>query len=249
MGIDIENPGADAADFKAAIRAQALPLPFFGDQTQSAWVRPALTDFPDWLNQHPDGFSLAAAVDNPNGLPMVLLAKQDDDAGYTITARLKDASVAPWTLTVGAAAFAPIHAGIVITYPIALYNVTGDKMVAFDWISGGATDSGKVNIGHFTVASGASALSITEISQGFGFSSADYFEWFRIENDGTNLNFSISPEGKLWFQIHTETIASFIGQVDQIGFGVERLNQSGLSNGASGHDVDAACIIWSWVET
>jgi hypothetical protein len=41
--------------------------------------------------------------------------------------------------------------------------------------------------------------------------------WFRIVGDGTNITFYVSGNGSDWTQVWTETIATFIGAVDQIG--------------------------------
>lgn len=53
-------------------------------------------------------------------------------------------------------------------------------------------------------------------------------KWWRIDNDGTNLKFWYSPDGRDWF---TEanlnpTLAAFIGTVDRVGFGIELDNSS-----------------------
>lgn len=45
--------------------------------------------------------------------------------------------------------------------------------------------------------------------------------WFKVTNDGTNLTFYLSPDGEAWDQVATETLATFISSVDQIGVGVQ----------------------------
>lgn len=48
-------------------------------------------------------------------------------------------------------------------------------------------------------------------------------KWWRIDNDGTNLKFWLSPDGRDWFTATNlnPTLASFIGSVDRIGFGMQ----------------------------
>ena len=46
-----------------------------------------------------------------------------------------------------------------------------------------------------------------------------YNLWRRVENDGTNLKFYVSPEGDAWYQIASTTLAAYIGSVDQAGPG------------------------------
>lgn len=48
--------------------------------------------------------------------------------------------------------------------------------------------------------------------------------YLRITNDGTNLNFSASNDGVNWLQVWTETIATFISAVDQVGLYSEANN-------------------------
>ena len=43
--------------------------------------------------------------------------------------------------------------------------------------------------------------------------------WQRVTNDGTNLIFGMSSDGQDWYDYLTTPIASFIGAVDEVGFG------------------------------
>lgn len=43
--------------------------------------------------------------------------------------------------------------------------------------------------------------------------------WKKIENDGTNLKFSISVDGDAWYEIGSTTLAAYITAVGQAGFG------------------------------
>jgi hypothetical protein len=78
------------------------PLPFFGNQTNTPWVRPSLSTFSTWLNQTDAGShvadpSTASATDNPNGLPLVIRGGTDGDTNI-LTGLLKPvAGPPPWT--------------------------------------------------------------------------------------------------------------------------------------------------------
>lgn len=218
-----------------------VALPFFGAPVLP-WQRPAGSAFPTWNLQTPAGDASATLTDNPGGLPLVLVGKQDS-ATYNVSAVLKTKGAPPWTITVGAAAFAPIKVGLAITYPLVLWNSVTDKALTANWYIGDAADTGNFTIGKIPNFSVGGAASIVEDNLGFGMASPDYFTWFRATNDGTNVTFSVSPEGQLWFPTYVEPLASFVGTIDHVGFGVERLNQT-----SAGH-VDCACIVWSWVES
>lgn len=43
--------------------------------------------------------------------------------------------------------------------------------------------------------------------------------WLRVNNDGTNLSFYQSPNGVDWDLFFTQTLAVFMGSVDQVGLG------------------------------
>lgn len=43
--------------------------------------------------------------------------------------------------------------------------------------------------------------------------------WRKVDNDGTNLNFSISPDGITWVQLATTTLAAYVSSIDEIGMG------------------------------
>ena len=45
--------------------------------------------------------------------------------------------------------------------------------------------------------------------------------FYQVVNDGTNLTFSLSPDNANWIQINQQTLASFIGSVTHIGFGMD----------------------------
>ena len=62
----------------------------------------------------------------------------------------------------------------------------------------------------------------------FGLTTAQYL---KATSDGTTLTFYASLDGTAWTRIGTETIATHIGTLDQIGFGVDCNN-----NGATAFD-------------
>lgn len=53
--------------------------------------------------------------------------------------------------------------------------------------------------------------------------------WYSVVNNGTNLDFRISPDGEAWCSVQVSTLASFIGSIDQVGFG-NRVNSAALSD-------------------
>ena len=80
-----------------------------------------------------------------------------------------------------------------------------------------------------------------EVASGFAF--PDYFGWFRLTNDGTNIKFYISPEGVLFKQVYQELADSFLGTIDKVGFGFERATPTVTAFSS------ASAILWSWVES
>ncbi|MES5483579.1 hypothetical protein QMZ05_12545 [Bradyrhizobium sp. INPA03-11B] len=227
---------------------QLVALPFLG-LNPLPWQRPSLGTFSTWINRTPTALSTATATDNPNGLPLVIQAKEDAQSSYALTALLKPAPAStPWTITVAVAGVSNCAKGGVWFYPIVLRNSGTDKAVAFTWGSQPANlnQVAIAQVSHFTnVSTGQSATQeLLTATADMGFPFSDYFAWFRIRNDGTNLVFSVSQEGVLFLDLpYSETLASFIGAVDQVGFGVERLN-----NPAASFTPDVAIPLWSWVE-
>ena len=62
--------------------------------------------------------------------------------------------------------------------------------------------------------------------------------WLRVEDDNTNLDFSISCDGVTWKQVGTELRTSYLSSVDQLFFGLNDNNNTfGL-----------LASIWAWVE-
>lgn len=65
-----------------------------------------------------------------------------------------------------------------------------------------------------TVNSGSSSFNSTQYSQAHNSSAPT---WFRIQNDGTNLNSFVSHDGVSWVKVASETIAAWVGSADNIG--------------------------------
>lgn len=53
--------------------------------------------------------------------------------------------------------------------------------------------------------------------------------WFKIASDGTTLTFYISANGTDWAQLYSETIAAFLGGVDQVGLFMDQENASDIT--------------------
>lgn len=63
--------------------------------------------------------------------------------------------------------------------------------------------------------------------------------WCQLENDGTNLNYSVSIDGINWYQLHTELLATwFTTAPDQVGLFIHNGNN---------HSITQASFL-SWIE-
>jgi hypothetical protein len=69
----------------------------------------------------------------------------------------------------------------------------------------------------------------------------DQYEWFRIEDNGTNRIFKVSRDGIEWITLLTESNTTFMTP-DQVGFATEAIN-------ASGTQMDTAVSLWYWDES
>ena len=56
--------------------------------------------------------------------------------------------------------------------------------------------------------------------------------WRRIASDGTNITFYVSPDGKEWIEVYTETLAAYLtavgGSVDRVGFFIGLTRTTGM---------------------
>ena len=113
-------------------------------------------------------------------------------------------------------------------FPIANYAATGfvfrnssnGKFTSYGF---GYNGGPNIIVQRFT---DATTFSSTQIN--FGLTMAQYL---KATSDGTTLTFYASLDGVAWIKIGTETIATHIGTLDQIGFGVDCNN-----NGAAAFD-------------
>lgn len=234
----------------------APPLPFFGIKTLNGWSRPAAASFSTWINQTPSGLLTATLTDNPDTLPLIVEAAIDSNF-YTLSAVLKSRGAAPWTLTAAVAGIANACGAGVWFHPLVLRNSGTDRAVSLQWtggtgnsdFSGGGLAAQTQIIRWADVSTGAAATRTVpgsgNTNTAFGFSFSDYFAWFRVSSDGTTLTFSISQEGVLFLPLgYSETLADFLVTVDQVGFGVERLNNNNPATGLL-----SACALWNWLES
>lgn len=60
--------------------------------------------------------------------------------------------------------------------------------------------------------------------------------WFKIQNDGTNLNFFISVDGINFYQFYTETITHFLSAATDVAWGTY------------GHNESAAIVLYDWTQ-
>lgn len=196
----------------------------------------------------------AVATDNPNGMPLIMRAS---GAFYTVpigalTALLKPIGAAPWTIS---NAFATQDGADIVagnTMPCApaiiLYNSSSGKAIIFAvGTSPGANAQWPT---YWAIAHYDDARTIAgPVQTNAGVLFSPYFGWWQIQNDGTDLTYLISGEGTDYVNVRpttasralTESLASFIGSVDYVGFGVDR--------GEMFPNLDTLSILWNWVET
>lgn len=62
--------------------------------------------------------------------------------------------------------------------------------------------------------------------------------WLRVEDDNTNLDFSVSQDGVTWLQIGTELRTSYLSSVDQLFFGLNDNNNT----------FGILATVYAWVE-
>lgn len=196
--------------------------------------------------------ALPTATDHEGGLPLILKADQlaaDRGGAPYLVALLKDTpAAAPWSITVALAAMSASTIGPdgVCTwwYPLVLYDSNADKAIVCLWFPLGY-GGGNVRFMHFDDTLPYTInYSFVGDQEATGFPFDDYFEWFKVEHDGTNLIFSISPEGALWFPIWSEPAAGFLTTIDKVGFGLDRSKINTLSS----TNRDAVSILWQWAE-
>jgi hypothetical protein len=229
------------------------PLPFFGTQTSKSWVRPGLAQFNSWLNQvdaigggtqptTATATDYAVTLSTP-GLPLVADFGINNTApnGLFPSGLLKSIGAPPWTITTAQAFFFNSPSSLSIVFPIILYDSADQKMETVEF-----NTYGGCSVYQWTDVNDLTTIANTEVDSGvFSLDWPSYFAWFRVQNDGTNLTYSISPDGLIFKVIYSEPVGSFLGTIDKVGFGVDRAKAHVDTAGFS----SASEILWSWVET
>jgi hypothetical protein len=220
-----------------------------------------LETFSTWINQTPSGLSAATATEGAGALPIVLQGLADGvlsfNPVYTLTGKLKSIGAPPWEITVAMAGASNLSAVTgVAWHPLILRNSISDKAISVQWTqqqSPASPVQSSATVIHWENASTGASATRTQPSSGsaainggdWGWPFSDYFNWLRIANDGTNLTFWVSQEGILFLQLpYSETLASFITSVDQVGFGFDRANLGGYDPNPA-----IAGLLWNWVES
>lgn len=62
----------------------------------------------------------------------------------------------------------------------------------------------------------------------------DKIVWHQIENDGVNIAFKYSTDGRSWVTYFSEALSSFIGSVTHVGVAIAN-NSGGQANGTWEH--------------
>lgn len=228
--------------FRQIDKSVAGPFPFFGTRgTSDAWSRPNASSFSTWINRSPPDDDTATLADNPGRLPLVLQCGFDTNGNAFPTVALKSIGPPPWTITTAQAAFSNRNQKC-RAQPLFLYD--GSTAEAVLWYNTG--NSSFTEVVHWTniTPNGDATYDILTTEGLYGFSFQDYFEWFRVTNTGTDITYSISPDGLLWFQIFTEAASANLDTITHVGFGVERI---AVTSQVSTDQV--AEILWNWVES
>ena len=180
--------------------------------------------------------SVSSATDNSQGQPLIVGVTSLNGSGnsntFFLSAILKPALAAPWSVTVGAALLSGATAQAVTGLPLVLYNQAADKAVAIAW------ENTTAGVWHYHPTAGISIVSVPVTIV----LAPTYFMWFRITNDGTTLRYYLSYEGLLYIQFSSESATGFVSSFDFYGFGVD--SQDYLSTGDQ-----AQIALWNWVET
>jgi hypothetical protein len=178
-------------------------------------------------------------------LPLVIRGGTDA-SGHVLTGLLKPViGSPPWTITVALAGFANKAEASPNFMPIILYDSADDKAETLDWFtSWGGPYGGVTEVEQWSGATPGDSRSIGGV--GYGFPFLDYFAWFRrVKDDGTNITYYISPDGLQFEEVYSEPSGSFLGTINKVGFGYDRV---GDGNGVSPSEV-ADVILWGWQET
>jgi hypothetical protein len=245
-----------------------VPLPFVGTAPVNGWTRPALSTFSTWLNQGD-----AIASDGTGGLPIILRSDMavstQNVLGGNLIGVFKASSVPPYTITVAAAgsgnitaqpASIPASEVSQMWAPIILYNSISGVALAFGWGPKYGQGGNGVNLWVYSNTASGNTPGYWG-SQGNGFPMGQYFEWFRLSNDGTNITLSISDDGQEWQEWFVDTLADIssgtggVTTFDKVGFGFDTAMTAGLANANLNPPIQTlansfqSAKLWQWVET
>jgi len=230
------------------VGGSGVPLPFVGTAPVVGWTRPSLEAFDTWLNQGD-----ATASDGDGGLPLsISTVVGDANTTSNVAGLFKSIGSAPYTITcafAGSSNLVPSReTGANAWIPIMLQDADSN-VAAFIWYSIGYVSYVALvtYMPAYPVGSGQTLVS----TEDYGFSFITYFEWFRLENDGTNLVGSVSDEGQDWQQVFSIALTDVgISDFVSAGFGMDL---SYAANAAASQSVDPATVyqsakLWQWVE-
>ena len=174
--------------------------------TSAAWVPwgplfpltvPPTTGW-SWVNQGSSTINVAKG-----GIYM----QQPPGAGNNVSLYMRSIPTAPYTIT---AALLPLLYDINYTGAgIALRDSASSKIIVFRLTY---TDS-LMQVQRYSDASTYVSTSISVNTQ-----LGRHVLWLRVENDSTDLKFSISADGQNWIEILSESNTAYLASADEIGF-------------------------------
>lgn len=183
-------------------------------------VYPVAADFATWFNQ-----STATLVDHGQA---ITLTKPSHGAAAQVSAVTDLTPAAPWVLTTKVIAAPPFiknftWSGICVGDSgtgrlITLSNGYNNLIRVGQWTNGTTYDS--------------------TVSETTG-TSIGWWEWWRIEDDGIDLIFSVSREGLEWLEVYRQARTTWLANPDAAGLAVQPTNQ-----GAPSYKSWATCQSW-----
>lgn len=189
--------------------------------------------------------SFATATDGAGGLPLVLRAGEafSGNNNQYLTGVLKPIGAPPWTITIGVAGVINADQQGAETEPLILFNSADGKAVVLAW----QPTMGVWGIFHYDTAPGlTSRTKVSGVPFGITYFHSTYFIWFKVENDGANLTFSMSAENVEFVTIFQEAANAWTASFDNVGFGMDR-GQMSITNS---YPLATVLVpLWNWVET
>ncbi len=166
---------------------------------ESSPTKPLLTNFTL------ENAGTASAADGTFGIVLTMPSATANIRFLRYTAGLPGSS---WDMRLRASMITPYFTANIHHCCLLLRNSANNRIINF------AQNGGNVVVQNWSsytaFASGVVSFAAVYGPQGF---------WKRITCDGTNLTFYTSVNGTDWGQIGTVAIATYIGAVDQVGFG------------------------------